>query len=649
MLYQLSYPGVGQNGSSCAITSRRLGLTLDHFVTDDETMSEIAIDLVPEPEPDQTEWLLRLRATVASDIADDRHTDIVFAQLTRALDDKLDGATSIIVTIDDKNLTNVRSSTAPASITSRVHGVRRRNWFGSWAAAMTRQTEIIVPELTASTLYREHHRSYIDANLHASRSAPLLGRHNLVAGAMVVYLDQPRLLTPHELDIFDEIASLAALAIRHDQGRQELLDRIRHDPLTGLENRDGLQDYVRTALDSATAHGSSVGLLFVDIDDLTLVNDSLGHTVGDIVIATTAERIRQQVMASDTVVRFGGDEFIVVLERISGVEEARAVAERIRSAIGEPIEVADTSLVTTVSIGITLGTTTPPLQLIDEGHAAVVRAKQQGRGSTTEHDHGLDTGASDRLDRERQLRDAIDNGEFAVFWQPKVELSTGVVVGAEALVRWNHPELGTVGPDAFIATAERAGLINELSDWILCRAISEARSLSGASTNFSAAVNLSSTQMERSDIVPTITSSLAKHDLDPAHLIIELTESVLASRVVIERLHELRAAGVRAAIDDFGTGYSSLAYVRQLPVGIVKIDRAFIDGLANDGSGAPILSAAVAMAHALGMTATVEGVETPDQLAGLRALNVDWAQGYLFAEPAPLANLLELITSDARW
>ncbi|MDW3176512.1 MAG: bifunctional diguanylate cyclase/phosphodiesterase [Acidimicrobiia bacterium] len=613
-------------------------------------MSEIALDLVPEPEPDQTEWLLRLRATVASDIADDRHTDIVFAQLTHALDTRITGAHSIILTIDEKNVTSVRSASTPVSITGRVHGVRRRDWFGSWAAAMTRQSEAIVPELAASSLYREHRRAYIDANLHASRSAPLLGRHNVVAGAVVVYLDHPRLLAPHELDIFDEIASLAALTIRHDQGRQELLERIRHDPLTGLKNRDGLEDHVREALGAATAHGSSVGLLFVDIDDLTLVNDSLGHTVGDIVIATTAERIRRQVMSSDTVVRFGGDEFIVLLGRIDGLEEARAIADRIRTAVGKPIEVADTSLTTTISIGITLGTTaTPPLQLIDDGHAAVVRAKQNGRGSTAEHDRGLDTGASDRLDRERQLREALQNGEFAIFWQPKVELSSGLVVGAEALVRWNHPELGVVGPDAFIATAERAGLIDELSDWILCQAIDEARALAETSPNFSAAVNLSATQMERRDMVSTITDALDKHQLEARHLIIELTESVLADRAVIDQLRSLRAAGIRVAIDDFGTGYSSLAYVQQLPVGIVKVDRAFLEGLTADGEGAPILSAAVAMAHALDMTATVEGVETAAQLAGLRALNVDWGQGYLFAEPAPQANLLELIKSDVSW
>jgi EAL domain-containing protein (putative c-di-GMP-specific phosphodiesterase class I) len=230
-----------------------------------------------------------------------------------------------------------------------------------------------------------------------------------------------------------------------------------------------------------------------------------------------------------------------------------------------------------------------------------------------------------------------------------VELATGTIVGAEALVRWKHPDLGIVGPDRFIATAERAGLINELSDWILRRAVSEAGALIDAAGRFSAAINLSATQMSRTNMVATIVDALDHYNLDSSRLIIELTESVLADHDVIKRLHELRDVGVSIAIDDFGTGYSSLAYVQQLPVSTVKVDRAFLDGLTSEGDGAPVLRAAVAMAHALGMTATVEGVETPEQLAGLRSLAVDWAQGYLFAEPAPQANLVQLITSGARW
>jgi len=613
-------------------------------------MGDFAIDLVREPGPDHTDWLLQLRASIAVDIADGRPLDRVLGELAKAISGRLDGSAAVIVTLDDDGCPRVRASTTPPQIDRLIHGARRRSWFGAWSAAINRQTEIIVPELAASSLYREHRATLIEHGLLASRAIELRGRHNLVAGALAVFLKDARILEEHELDVFDEVAELAALAIRRDQQTRELLDRIRHDPLTGLENRDGLEEQVNNALAKTRSTGPGVGLLFVDIDDLTLVNDSLGHTVGDTVIATTAGRIRDQLMRSDVVVRFGGDEFIVVLEDVNTIGDARAVAERIRRAIAEPIDVADTTLTTTVSIGITLGRLgTPALQLIDEGHAAVVRAKQNGRGSTAEHDGALDTGAGDRLDREQQLRQAIDDGEFSIFWQPKIDLSSGTITGAEALVRWQHPTNGIVGPDHFIATAERAGLINELTDQVLRQAIEEATEFVAELAHFSVAVNLSATQLARYDIQHVITNALDKYELAPERLIVELTESILADRAVVDRLNALRTAGVRLAIDDFGTGYSSLAYVQQLPVDIVKVDRAFIDGLEADGTGAPILRAAVAMAHALEMTATVEGIETVEQLEGLRALRVDWGQGYLFAEPAPKDALLAQLRTPTVW
>jgi len=304
-------------------------------------------------------------------------------QWVTAISKRISRCTASIVTLESNDTPRVRASTNPPEIDQLMHGAQRRNWFGSWSAAITRQSEVVVSEVAASSLYREHSACFVEHGLLAARATALRGRHNLVSGALIVYLKDPRVLDDHELDIFDEVAELAALAIRRDQHIREYLDRIRHDPLTGLENRDGLEDHLRTALAASSADQPTIGLLFVDIDDLTLVNDSLGHTVGDTVIATTAARIRDQLMRSDTVVRFGGDEFIVVLEGIQSITDARSVAERIRRAIGEPIDVAGTTLSTTVSIGITLGRRgTPALQLIDEGHAAVVRAKQEGRGST---------------------------------------------------------------------------------------------------------------------------------------------------------------------------------------------------------------------------------------------------------------------------
>lgn len=613
-------------------------------------MAEYAIDLVREPDPDHNDWLLQLRASVAVDIAEGRQVDVVLAGLVQSISSRIPRCAAIVITLDEAGCPRVRASSAPPPLTRLIHGVSRRNWFGAWSAAINRQTEVIVPEVSNSSLYREHRATLVEHGLLASRAVALRGRHNLVSGALCLFLKDARILDEHELDIFDEVAELAALAVRRDQHTREFLDRIRHDPLTGLENRDGLEDHLRTSLSNTQEDGPSVGLLFVDIDDLTLVNDSLGHTAGDTVIATTAARIRDQLMRSDAVVRFGGDEFIVVLEDVRSIGDARAVAERIRRAIAEPIEIADNSLTTTVSIGITLGRKgTPALQLIDEGHAAVVRAKQDGRGSTAEHDRALDAGASDRLDREQQLRQALDDDEFVIYWQPKVNLSTGTITGAEALVRWQHPIMGIVGPDQFIGTAERAGLINELSDVILSKAIADATALVHEHRDFSVAVNLSATQLARPNISEIVAAALELHDLAPEHLIIELTESILADHSIIARLNALRATGVRLAIDDFGTGYSSLAYVQQLPVDIVKVDRAFIDGLTADGSGAPVLAAAVAMAHALGMTATVEGIETIEQLSGLRNLTVDWGQGYLFAEPGPKEALIQQLRTGASW
>ncbi len=615
------------------------------------SVEETALHLVPEPDPDADVALVRLRARIATDIASDRRSDHVFETLIAELDHRISGGRSAIITIDDADQSRVRASNLPPAIATLIHGASRRRWFGTWDAAMQRRGEVLAIEVAASSLYREHRGTFVEHGMLAARAVPLTGRHGIVVGACVTYLDQSRVLEPSEVDLFDEVTSLAELAIIHDQSRQELLDRIRHDPLTGLENREGLEEKLRRALDTARGHGWNVAVLFVDIDDLTLVNDSLGHATGDLVIAEVADRIRRQVLVGDTVVRFGGDEFIVVLERIDAIAEAVTTADRIRTAIARPLRIADTDLTITVSIGLTIGTgDRTALELIDEGHAAVVRAKQAGRGTNAVHDSSLDSLAGDRLDREVRLREGIDHHEFVLFWQPKVRLETGRIVGAEALVRWEHPDRGILGPDDFIPTAERAGLIDDLSDWVVWQAVREVAAFADVDPDFSVAINLSASQLTRPDMQYQLGAALDSYDVAPERVIVELTESSLADDTVAERMDDLRSLGVRLAIDDFGTGYSSLAYVQQLPVSIVKVDRAFLVGLAADGSGAPVLSAAVAMAHALGLSTTVEGVETRSQLAGLRNLGVTWAQGYLFAEPATQASLVSrMLDESSRW
>ena len=608
-------------------------------------MSATVLNLLREPDPDDGFRLVQLRARIATAIANGRRSDETLADLCSFVADRVKDATVLIATLDRADTLRVRASDAPPQIQQLIHGTKQHSWFGSWGATLTRGTPTIVAEVAASSLYREHRALLIDLHLLGAISLPIVGRLAQTTGSLIVYLENARILDADERDLLNEVASLASLAVQADERVQHLLDRIRHDPLTGLENRDALDEHLQRAIEATVGNEAKLALLFIDIDDLTLVNDSLGHTTGDAVIAITAERIQSQLLPSDLVVRFGGDEFIVVLERIDSVEDAVAAATRLRRCIGDPITIQGTELQTTVSIGITIGgPDKSPLQLIDEGHAAVVRAKQSGdRDSTATHDSSLDTGAGARLSREVRLREAIDNDEFVLYWQPKVTIETGVVAGAEALLRWEHPDDGIIGPDAFLHTAERAGLIGELTNWVIRQALAETKSFRSVGREFFAAVNLSASQLDRIDIVAQIADALELHRAPPESLTIELTESVLASPSVIERLHELDQLGVHLAIDDFGTGYSSLAYVHQLPVGTVKIDRAFIEGLTRTGDGAPILQAAISMAQALGMTTTIEGVETDDQFQGLYALGATLAQGYLFSEPVPIRGLEELL------
>ena len=610
-------------------------------------MSGDVLNLIPEPEPDHYEWLLHFRARIATDIADDRRTDMILSDLVAAIEDRLDGAQSAIVTVDENDMSEVQSSSLPGRISGLMHGAHRRSWFGSWSAAIARQTPVTVVDVGESSLYREYRGYMVENGLASAHAFPLRGNDHRIAGVLVTYLTHPRILAEEETDVLELVSELAALLLRREGSRQQLLNRIRYDALTGLENRDGLEEILRRALASVADSGPGVGLLFVDIDDLTLVNDSLGHRAGDTIIAMTAGRIRNQLMRNDTVVRFGGDEFIVVLDRIESCADARVVAERIRQAIAEPIEIDGTALTTTVSVGITVGhAATDPLELIDEGHAAVVRAKQSGRGSTAEHDRILDTGASERLSREVELRNALVEGQFAIYWQPKVSVRTGKIEGAEALVRWNHPETGIVSPDEFLRTAERAGLTGQLSEWVIRTALAQSTSFIEVVPDFNVAINLPASEIERPDIVTTIEDALAEAKVDRERIVIELTESVLAAKPAIGQLYALRNAGIRVAIDDFGTGYSSLAYVQQLPVQIVKIDRAFLHGLKADGTGAPVLAAAIAMAQALGLATIVEGIETQPHLEGLRVLGADWAQGYLFSAPVPKGEFDALLPTD---
>ncbi len=414
-------------------------------------------------------------------------------------------------------------------------------------------------------------------------------------------------------------------------------EQLLRDPLTGLASRLVLGDRVRVALEHTRRHGTAVAVLFIDLDRFKVLNDSLGHATGDAVLRALANRLRDETRGTELAVRFGGDEFVVVCDDLEGVEAASVIAHRLLSVVRAPVLVGDRSHVMTVSIGVA-ATTDPdyvPDDLVRDADAAMYRAKEMGKNRCELFDAAMHDDARRRLDVEAGLRAALDQDELRLYYQPEVELASGRVAAVEALLRWEHPEHGLLAPDAFIAVAEESGLIVPIGTWVIREACRQATAWDG--DELTMRVNLSARQLRDPALLDVVRIALQESGLPPERLCLELTESVIMHDV--ERsagvLGELRELGVTLALDDFGTGYSSLAYLRQLRVDRLKIDRSFLAELSEHPAEQTIVAAIAALARGLGLAVTAEGVETTDQLEHVRALGCDAAQGFLFARPAP--------------
>jgi EAL domain-containing protein (putative c-di-GMP-specific phosphodiesterase class I) len=357
------------------------------------------------------------------------------------------------------------------------------------------------------------------------------------------------------------------------------------------------------------------------------------------------------------VAHVGADEFVVVLEGRSAVlDDVRVLASRLETAIGEPIRLGDDEVFLSASIGVAVndGPTPDGASLLQQADAALYRAKAHGRNCLVVFDEAMRAGALHQLRVDRDLRAGIERSELELHFQPEIDLRTGRLVGAEALLRWRHPVEGLLLPDSFISVAEENGTIVRIGRWVVEESVRLARSWADAFTGgrpFLIAVNLSARQLRAADLVEHIAGVLDRHSWPAPQLVLELTESVLIDDrdLHVDVLYRLKALGVQLAIDDFGTGYSSLSYLHRFPVDIVKIDRSFVSGLCADGSGSPLASAVLHMAHALGLTAAAEGVETEDQLAGLRRLDCDLAQGFHFSKPLTPEAFERLVADPPSW
>ena len=430
----------------------------------------------------------------------------------------------------------------------------------------------------------------------------------------------------------------------------QLASQALHDRLTGLPNRVLLRDRIQHALARAGRRGASVALLIADIDRFKVVNESLGHDGGDRLLVEVAERLTDLLRPGDTVARMGGDEFALLCEDVGGYDEASNIAARVLGAFEKPFPLPTGDLSLTISVGVAVGAINGPAPelLLRDADVAMYRAKEAGRDRYEVFDESMLADASERLTVEHDLRRAIVDGQLRLYYQPIVHLDTGAVAGFEALVRWEHPERGLLPPSQFIPSAEDSGLIVPLGRHVLAEACTQAASWKDTHAlgeRLRVSVNVSAKQLAQPGWVDEVSQVLAESGLAPRQLVLEITESVLMDDhdTTAVRLEELRRLGVRIAIDDFGTGYSSLGYLRRLPVDILKIDKSFIDGVAEGPHESALARAVVKLASTLRLEAVAEGISTRKQLLQLRRLRCPYGQGFFFSRPQPADAIPDLL------
>ena len=444
------------------------------------------------------------------------------------------------------------------------------------------------------------------------------------------------------------IARSINYAIEREQVQQHLTHLAHHDQLTGLANRELFHDRLGRAVARADRSKKMVGLMFLDLDRFKEINDSLGHQAGDDLLIMVSKRLQGCVRETDTIARLGGDEFTVIIEGTSSPEEAALVAKKILLTMQKPFTLADQEVFVTTSIGLTVYPTDANNVelLLKNADMAMYRAKEEGRNKYQFYSVDMNNRAHERLRTEGLLHKALENNEFSLCYQPKVDMNTGDIIGAEALIRWINDEIGFVSPVDFIPMAEETGLIIPIGEWVIRTACKQIRDWKNKGlSEVRVAINLSARQFRQGNLAKLIDSILKEYGLTPECLPLEITESLLMSDKDDSKraLEELKAMGFQIYLDDFGTGYSSLSYLKKFPIDALKIDRSFVMDIPDDKDDMAISRAIVAMSHALRLDVVAEGIETMAQYDFLRELGCEEAQGYLFSKPVSAEEFEQLL------
>jgi diguanylate cyclase (GGDEF)-like protein len=508
---------------------------------------------------------------------------------------------------------------------------------GSCGTAAWRGEHVEVTDIFNDPLWEGYQDLAALSQVSACWSTPIKDADGSVVATFAIYYRTPRGAVGFHRRMVEACVHLCTIAIQNDRAKSKIHHLAFYDQLTGLPNRTLLGDRADIALALANSKGERVAVMLLDIDRFKTINDSLGYAVGDRFLKEVARRLQVAVPASDTVCRLGGDEFAILLNQVDATRAAET-AEELLSALYERLEIDGMALPSNASIGISMypDDASDFDALLKNAEVAMYHAKEQGRNRFRFFKSEMDQAVVQRLEMEGAIRRAILNKEFALDFQPQVDLATHTLYGVEALVRWNHPQWGRVPPEHFIPLAEECGLINDIDTWVLeetCRQLSTWDNLGVAVP--AVAVNVSATDFEQGNIPRRVTAALTRHGIKGERLILEITERLMMDRNenTLVAFEALRKVGVRISVDDFGTGYSSLTYLKRFPVSELKLDRSFVSDLPHDTGDQALAAAVIRVGQSLGLTVVAEGVENDAQLTFLRAQGCNVGQGFFFSEP----------------
>jgi len=580
----------------------------------------------------------------------------VLDSLARLVESQLSGmaASVLLLDVDGVHMRHGAAPSLPDAYVQILDGISVGPKVGSCGTAIYRGEPVIVADILQDPLWEDYRTLAETYGFRACWSTPILSHHGKVMGTFALYAKEVRMPAPIETQMIEIATRIAGIAIERKNTEDSIRHMALHDALTGLPNRVLLEERIQQALLHSDRDGRWVAVVFLDLDQFKLINDSLGHSAGDELLKTVADRMVQCVRSIDTVARLGGDEFVIVLfDAPDNMEGIAHTLQRIQHVIAQPIQVGAQKLQVTCSMGVSTypenGTDIDTLLM--NADAAMYSAKDMGRNNYQFYASEMNAKVQEKLVLQDGLRRAIEHSEFLLLYQPQVDLLSGRIIGVEALIRWQHPELGVISPNRFIPLAEETGLIVPIGEWVLRTACKQNKAWQDAGMPLiRLSVNVSARQFAEKNLTHRVARALEDSGLDACYLELELTESLIMQDVpqAIVKMEALQTMGVQMSIDDFGTGYSSLSALKQFPVCRLKIDQSFIRDVPTNPDDKAIAMAVISLGHMLNLKVIAEGVETEQQLAFLRENECDEAQGYLFGRPVSSDEIVTLLNRAVR-